>query len=294
MIFGFALRKTGNLATPKIVVIGASAGGVEALQQLVGMLPAGFPAAVFVVLHSGSDTPNVLPQILARSSVLPVTVAKEGAPVETGHITVSVPDRHLVLDDGHVAVMMGPKENRHRPSIDALFRSAAESYGPDVVGVVLTGLLDDGAAGLIEIKEHGGVGLVQDPEEALFSSMPRSAIESDHPDYVLPLVGIAEALVKLTDRKGKEPTKVTKHGDTNGRNGKRRKEQEPNGAREPMVAQSDEKKGGPPSVYTCPECSGTLWELQSGKLARYECRVGHAYSLSSLVEGNTEALEQAM
>src|SRR6185312_5574063 len=167
-----------RLAVRDIIVIGCSVGGVEALQKVVGGLPAGFPGSLFVVLHIAPETYSVLPNILSRAGKLPARHAVDGELIRQGSIYVAPPDHHLVLEDGRMRLTRGPKENRHRPAIDPLFRSAARWYGPRVIGVVLTGALDDGTAGLMCIKNNGGLAIVQDPEEAFCSSMPRSAVES--------------------------------------------------------------------------------------------------------------------
>ena len=187
------------MAARDIIVIGASAGGVEALIQLVGTLPASFRGTLFVVTHVPAHFPSMLPAILARSGALSVTHALDGGEIRPGHIYVAPPDQHLLLEAGATRLYHGPKENHARPAIDPLFRTAAAEYGPRVVGVVLSGALYDGTAGLITIKRNGGIAIVQDPEEARYGSMPRSAISRDHPDYILPLSEIAATLVRLAD-----------------------------------------------------------------------------------------------
>src|SRR5437588_6269412 len=159
-----------------VIVIGASAGGVEALMALTGTLPRDLPAAVFVVLHIPAQSPSLLPSILSRVGSLKVVHATDGAKIEHGCIYVAPPDHHILLERGKVRVVRGPKENRHRPAVDPLFRSAALAYGPRVVGVILTGSLDDGTAGLLAVKRRGGIAVVQDPNEALYSSMPLNAL----------------------------------------------------------------------------------------------------------------------
>src|SRR5512145_2382737 len=170
-----------------IIVIGASAGGVSALMKLVGALPPSLPAAIFIVLHISRQEPSALPEILARSGPLPVSHAIDGTPILRGHVYVAPPDRHLLIERGHVRLAYTAKENRQRPGIDPLFRSAALAYGPQVIGVILTGMLDDGTAGLLEVKRHGGVAIVQDPNDSYYSGMPRSAIAHVEIDYCLPL-----------------------------------------------------------------------------------------------------------
>ncbi len=184
----------------EIVVIGASAGGIRSLWHLVQGLPANLPAAVFIVVHMPAKYPSSLPHILQNSGKLPAVHALDGAAIEPGNIYVAPPDRHLLIKPQYMRVVFGPKENRCRPAIDPLFRTAALAYGNRVIGVVLSGALNDGTAGLIEIKEQGGVAIVQDPQEAVFSSMPESAIKHAAVDYILPIAEIARALVDLADQ----------------------------------------------------------------------------------------------
>lgn len=180
-----------------IVVIGASAGGLEGLVQLVDGLPADLPAAIFVVVHLSAKYPSWLPHILQKCGNLPAVHAVDGAPIEFGRIYVAPPDRHLLVKPEYMRVILGPKENRFRPAIDPLFRTAAVAYGKRVVGIVLSGALNDGTAGLFEIKEQGGVAIVQEPLEALFPSMPQSAIQHVAVDHILPVADIARVLVDL-------------------------------------------------------------------------------------------------
>jgi two-component system, chemotaxis family, protein-glutamate methylesterase/glutaminase len=182
-----------------LIVIGASAGGVQALQELAATLPADLPAAVVVVLHLMPDGTSVLDSILDRAGPLPAGQAQDGEPLEHGHIYVGPPDFHLLLRDSTIHLSAGPEENGHRPAIDMLFRSAARAYGPRVIGVVLTGTLDDGTDGLRLIKKLGGATLVQDPDDAAYGDMPRSAIRSVDPDRVLPLAEMAVAIRAMTE-----------------------------------------------------------------------------------------------
>jgi two-component system chemotaxis response regulator CheB len=183
-------------AVRDIVVVGASAGGVQSLRTLMSGLPADLPAAVFVVLHVATGR-SILPDILARAGLLPAAHANDGEPIEHGRIYVAPPDRHLVIQEEMVSLADGPKENGHRPAVDPLFRSAAHACGARVIGVVLSGALDDGAAGLHAVKEHGGVALVQDPDDALYDSMPRAAIAHAHPHAVLPALELGRMIGKI-------------------------------------------------------------------------------------------------
>jgi len=169
-----------------IIVVGASAGGVDALTQLVRGLPADLPAAVFVVVHVPAHGPSVLPRILSRSGPLPATHPQDGQAIRTGRIYVAPPDYHLLVKNGYVRLTRGPRENKHRPSVDSLFRTAARTYGPRVVGVVLSGVLDDGTAGLAAIKLAGGIAAVQHPDDALYPGMPQSALNNVAVDHALP------------------------------------------------------------------------------------------------------------
>jgi two-component system chemotaxis response regulator CheB len=270
-----------------IIVVGASAGGVEALTTLVGDLPADLPAAVFIVLHMGPHSSTALPRILARRTDLPVDHPRDGDPVEPKRIYVAVPDSHLVLNRGRVQVANGPKENGHRPAVDILFRSAAAAYGPRVVGVVLSGTRDDGTAGLRAIHDRGGVAVVQDPEEALFSGMPRSALVGDHPDYVLPVGEMGELLVKLArhepEREGRSDTMADElEAELRWANS----DLEWSAPVEPPI--------GRPSGFTCPECHGGLWEIDDGHFPRYRCRVGHGFSAESLLVVQRADVESAL
>ena len=166
------------MAAQRIVVIGASSGGIEALRHLVGGLPADFPAPICVVLHTSPQSPGLLGRILANAGSLPAATATTGMPIRAGQIYVAPPDHHLLVEPGGLCLGRGPKENRFRPAIDPLFRSAAQVYGPGTVGMILTGNLDDGSAGLRTIKQLGGIAIVQDPRDALFPAMPTNALRT--------------------------------------------------------------------------------------------------------------------
>ena len=261
-----------------IVVVGASAGGVDALQKLVGLLPPDFAGSVFVVLHI-APTGSALPSILGRATQLPVVAATDGETIQGGRIYVAPPDRHLVLEPERVRVIAGPRQNGHRPAIDPLFRTAAWSYGRRVAGVILSGVLDDGTLGCRSIKEYGGLTLVQEPREAIYSSMPQSAIDNDSPDLVAGVSELARVLVDLSNSDGHHPSG---------------QEDADPPVLEVIEGERDRKTDGQISPFTCPECSGTLWEIEDGPLTRYRCRVGHSYSQGAMAAAHGTAVEAAL
>ncbi len=273
--------------TPRrdIVAVGASAGGVEALAELAALLPARLPAAVLVVLHMPAYGHSVLPDILSRRGSLPAVHAVDGQKIEAGRIYVAPPDHHLLVRDGQVRLTRGPAENNHRPAIDALFRSAARAYGTRVVGVVLTGTLDDGTAGLQSIKSRGGLALVQDPAEAPFTGMPLSAIENVAVDAVETLAGLARTITRLS---GEQAPAAQKEGSVTP------DLEEDVAVAEMDLGRLDNRTEGSPSAFSCPDCHGVLWEISEGDLVRYRCRVGHAYSPQSLLASQSENLEEAL
>jgi two-component system, chemotaxis family, protein-glutamate methylesterase/glutaminase len=266
-----------------IIVIGASAGGVEALIAVVGALPCDLPAALFVVLHVPPDGTSVLPRILTSAGRLPAAHPRDGDPIEHGRIYVAPPDHHLLVEPGCVRVVRGPRENRYRPAADPLFRSAARAYGSRVIGVVLSGMLDDGSAGMIAIASRGGTGVVQTPGDALFPGMPRSAIKNDSPAHVLPVAEIGALLTRLA----REPAHIDQEVP-------RSMEKEANSAALDMETLDDPDKPGTPSVFGCPECGGVLWEMREDAMLRYRCRVGHAFTADSLIAEQSLHLEAAL
>ena len=272
-----------------IIVVGASAGGVEALITLVHGLPADLPAAVFVVLHMPAQGPSALPKILDKRGPLPALAAKDRQVIEKGHIYVAPPDNHLLIENGHMRVGRGPKENMHRPAIDPLFRSAALAYGPRAIGVVLSGMLDDGTSGLKAIKERGGIAVVQDPNDAIYSSMPLSAIQNVAVDFVGPISDMPLLLERLANEPIEEGVvSVNGHIDKDHID------------IEVEIAKSDLSdpvlldKIGAPSHYACPDCHGILWQIDDGELVRFRCRVGHAYTAESMLTVHTESVENAL
>ncbi len=274
----------GPLEERDIVVIGASAGGVEAVAGLIEALPPDMAAAVFVVVHFPPNATSVLPRIISRRGGMQAVHPEDGAPIEHGRVYVAPPDRHLVVERGHVRVVRGPRENGARPAVDPLFRSAARAYGARVIGVVLTGNLDDGAAGLMAVKSAGGLAVVQDPDDALYAGMPTSALRYVQADHVAPLGEIPAVLVRRVgeqvEQKGAGPVAQQQN-------------------REVDIAEMDpaaleSERAGVPSGYSCPECNGSLWETDEGGLPRFRCRVGHAYSMESLVAEQGSAMDAAL
>jgi two-component system chemotaxis response regulator CheB len=267
-----------------VVVVGASAGGVEALSELIGGLPPDLPACVLVVLHLPSASYSALPAILDRAGGLTVRPAVDGAALTAGTVLVAPPDRHLIVRGDHVALGSGPKENGHRPAIDALFRSAARWRGSQVVGVILSGTLDDGSAGLLTIVQRGGVAVVQDPETALYDGMPRAALRAV-PD-ALQVTGpeVSALVAKLCCEEvtaGPPPVSRALAMETD--------IPEMN---EDALSEAD--RPGRPAAMTCPDCNGAMFELDEGNLIRYRCRIGHAWSAETLLLEQVEATEAAL
>jgi two-component system, chemotaxis family, protein-glutamate methylesterase/glutaminase len=268
----------------KLVVIGASAGGIDALRELVASLPAEFPAPIAVVLHTSPHSPGVLHDILMRSGPLPAVSPRSGERLRPGRIYVAPPDFHLLIEPGVVRLTKGPRENRFRPAIDPLFRSAAQVYGPNAIGVILTGSLGDGTAGLWAIKRLGGMAVVQDPEDALFPSMPQNAIRHVQADYVVPLHEIATLLVSLvTTARVAEPPVTSPDLDVEIRIAK---EEDP--------IQAGVLAIGRPSTFACPECHGVLMQIAEAGRLRFRCHTGHAYSAESLLTEISDQIEVAL
>ena len=269
--------------THDIVVIGASAGGVEAITTVLAGLPRDFRAAVLVVLHISRGR-SVLPEIISRVSRIPAAHPQDGDELHYGHIYVAPPDHHLTIDGTRVRVQHGPSENGVRPAVDPLFRSAARAFGPRVVGVVLTGALDDGTAGLAAVKEAGGIAVVQDPAEAFSPSMPRSAMTLVPVDHVLPLREIPILLSSLALEKAPNDRHQT---------GPHLAPIEPDHS-EASIAFSPEDRPGRVSIYSCPECHGSLWETDDLGILRFRCRVGHVYSSESMLAAQTDSVDRAL
>jgi two-component system chemotaxis response regulator CheB len=256
-----------------ILVIGASAGGVEAVRDLVRELPRDLPAAVLVVVHLDPSSDSRLAEILSSEHGLRASAARHGDTIQPGHVWVAPPDHHLMVRPGHLEVVRGPRENGHRPAVDVLFRTAAAAYGPRVVGVVLTGYLDCGTAGLMSIKARGGLAVAQDPTDAFAASMPASAIRNVRVDRVATLDDMPHVLEELVRR--------------------------PAGpAAEPVEREVEQMEGhqvGSSDVeLVCPNCQGKLTVSESAGFSTFRCHVGHAFSLQSLSAAQAEEVERAL
>ena len=271
------------MAVRDLVVIGASAGGLQALGSVLGGLPPTLPAAVVVVVHTRSTT-GILPQILARSTGLQVEPAVDRSDLRSGTVYVAPADRHLVIDADGLRVVRGPRENGFRPAIDPLFRTAARARGAAVIGVILSGALDDGSFGLRAIVEQGGGAIVQDPDEAEVPSMPLAALRQTDVDAVLPAADIAAAIVRLCEAPAPQEDTMTVPPD----------QPEPQRQSDDTQVADMEARNGPPTPITCPACGGALWETGDGVAGDYACHVGHRYAPESLLAEHGEAVEQAL
>jgi two-component system chemotaxis response regulator CheB len=267
-----------------IIVLGGSAGSLEPLKILVGMLPAELNAAVFVTVHVSNEFPSALPQLMRSVGALPAFHPKDKEPIRTGSIYIAPPDFHLLLEPGRVRITRGPRENRHRPAIDPMFRTAARAYGSRVVGVILSGQLDDGAAGLLAVKMAGGLTIGQDPAEATSPEMPSRAIQYAEADHVLPAREIALLLTHVVELSppGSRPSSESAGFVMD------------DSELEKPISAGGEKSNGRPSGFSCPECHGVLWELEEGELLRFRCRVGHAYTAEALRTSLSESTEEAL
>jgi two-component system, chemotaxis family, protein-glutamate methylesterase/glutaminase len=270
-----------------IIVIGGSTGSLSVLKEMVKSLPAELPAAIFIVWHIAPNSPGILGELLGRLGSLPAENASNNQKIEKGRIYVAPPDHHLLIEEDFIKVSKGPKENRFRPAIDPLFRSAAAAYGARVVGVILSGGLDDGVAGLWTIKEYGGIAVVQDPSDAENPSMPLSARKRVEVDYCVPGNELADLLIRLCKAEVQEKKQLMT--EKSGRTGI-----------EIKIADGEEAllKGvlelGKPSYFTCPECQGVLIEIVEGKNIRFRCHTGHAYSSGTLLTEIAESIEDKL
>lgn len=268
----------------RIITIGTSAGGLDALSQLVGLLPSDFPAAIFVVQHMDADVSgDVLVRTLAKHCSLPCALAVSGEPIVPGRVYLAPPDHHLLVSKKNVIVSKGARENRSRPGIDPMFRSAAVAFGSRVVGVVLTGYLDDGTAGLIAIHRCGGLCVVQDPREAAYPDMPQNALNHATIDHCAPLSLLGPLLIKLARTRAPKNRPVP-----------------PDVALESKIAErilSDVaavNNLGQQVPFNCPDCGGVLWQMKKGDILRYRCHTGHAFTAKVLLAEQTKKIEETL
>ena len=272
------------MATKDMLVIGASAGGVDALCRLCAGFPPDLPAAVFVAQHVSPSSRSLLAGLLDRAGPLRAIVPEDGQTIRPGCIYVARPDHHLLVRPGQVLVRRGPLENRSRPAINALFRSAAVAYGSRTVGVVLTGLLDDGTDGLIAVKAAGGTSVIQDPADAEWPSMPRNALKRDHVDHVVPLADMADLLARVVREDA--PASIPLPSDYI--------IEDRVAAQEFAVMEPDLRPPGQASPIACPDCGGVLNEIRGDEGVRYRCQVGHAFSPLGLADAQAAELERAL
>jgi two-component system chemotaxis response regulator CheB len=268
-----------NLARQDLVVIGASAGGIEALKQVVERLPRDLPAAVVAVLHLPAGGTSVLPSIVDRAGPLRARPVADGVELEPGTIYVAIPDCHVEVDDGRLRVQGGPRENGHRPAIDPLFRTAAQARDGRTLGVILSGALDDGARGLRAIKANGGMTIVQDPETALHPGMPRSAIRYVAPDRVLTPQQIASAIVAFANGASEK-----------GHNGSRTVEM----SEKAQVEEQTSPQPGEETGLTCPDCGGAIYQQNEGDVVAFRCRVGHQYGADAFLIEQSKTVENSL
>lgn len=271
-----------------VIVIGASAGGLKAVSAVLGALPADLPAAILVVQHLAPDHESILPKLLNDVSDLRVTSPTDGEKVVPGRVYVAVPDHHMLLRDGRVHILRGPQENRFRPSIDALFRSAARAYGSRVIGIVLTGNLDDGTVGLQTIKKRGGITVVQDPDEAEYPSMPKIALRYVKVDHVVPVADAGALLTRLVaqPRAAQDAFPVTP-------------EIEIESAIAEQVMNTKEflenvERIGKRTTYTCPDCNGAIWQIGEGEPLKLRCHVGHSFTGGVFAKEQRRHIETAL
>lgn len=269
------------MAAIDLLVIGGSAGGLPALLEMVRELPRDLPTAICVAIHTSPYSPGRLPEIVEHRTRLPCVFADDNQPLAPGKIYFAPVDRHLLVNNGKLHVSHGPRENGFRPAVDPLFRTAARWYGPRLAGIVLSGSLGDGSYGLAAIKAAGGTAIVQDPDEAIVSSMPLSAMRGVEIDYVLKAAEMAPLITKLAYREkgGAAMTNRASAGP------------------DPVERGTDLTSGSPPgklTPLTCPECGGSLWEQEDNRQIHFRCHVGHGYNVESLLQYHSQEVEAAL
>ena len=276
-------------------MIGGSSGALEVLRQMLGGLPKDFPASIFIVVHVPRESPSNLPAILSRSSALKVSHPRDDEPIRAGHVYIAPPDYHMLLHQDRVRIVRGPRENRSRPAIDPLFRSAVRAYDGRVAGVIVSGVLDDGSDGLHLVKSAGGLAIVQEPDDAAFGDMPRNALEYTKADYVVPAAELAATLLRVVGEPAKSrngrPAPINRPGN---RPVNRPVNREVKLSELELNAVEDPERNGKPSVFACPECNGALWEVSNGGPERFRCRVGHSYTAENLLAEKISSFETAL
>lgn len=266
-----------------IIAIGGSSGATAPIRSILGALPADFPAAIFVVLHIPARSLGLLTTVTAAATKLPVHAATDGMPILPGNVYLGVPDRHLIIADGHIKLGRGPRENMARPAIDPLFRSAAAAYGPRVIGIVLSGFLNDGASGLEAIKRCGGFTVVQDPTDAMADEMPLSALSAVTADLLVPSARIGDVLSDLVrERAGSTlpvPPEIRLEVDI---------------AAGERIDSGELRRFSDPAALTCPDCGGVMSMMRGAKPLRFRCQVGHAHTADSLASEQENAVDEAL
>lgn len=274
-----------NNSTKRIIVIGASSGGLEALRKIIQGLPPDFDSPIFIVWHMSPDIRGVLPQVFNKINTIEAAHAYNKEEIKSRRIYIAPPDHHMLLEQDRILLTRGPKENRFRPAIDPLFRSAAYVHGSRVIGIILSGALDDGTAGLWTVKHFGGIAIVQDPLEAEVSSMPENAMREVNVDYCVGVAEMPSLLVRLCNEPVPEKAFIMRDDQT-------KKEIEI--AAEKTAMENGVLRFKDLSPYTCPECHGVLSRLQNDKIIRYRCHTGHAYSADTLMAAITEKIEDGL
>lgn len=267
-----------------VVVVGASAGGLKAISALLAATSNVSDIAIFVVLHVAKNSSGaVITELLQKATPLTCYLAKNNQPIEAGSVYLAPPDCHLVVKAGHMRLVKGPPENRWRPSIDVLFRSAAVAYNSNVTGIILSGLLDDGTAGMTAIKRCGGVCIVQEPEEAEYEDMASNVLQRIEVDYRVPVADVGYILDDLFSQPLRLPTAVPEDilSEAN--------------MTEHMTSKVEHlEKIGTRSNYTCPECGGSLWSIDKDAVKRYRCFTGHVFTESLLLDEQSEQVEESL
>lgn len=302
----FPPAKAARLPQPELIVIGGSAGALQPVLELMRALPADLPAAVCVVIHTSPESPGRLPEIVQRATRLVCLYPRDGEPIRPGHVYLAPADRHLLVEPGVLRLTRGPRENGFRPAIDPLFRTAAREYGPRVAGVVLSGSLDDGSYGLMVIKQAGGLAIVQDPNDAVMSSMPHSALRAVEADHVAPAAKLGPLVARLC-RVPAAPLAAFPISEPSTpsfvepsipfRRPSAGADMPDATSPDPAERGSDLTETTPPgdlTPLTCPECGGTLWQEERGQQLRFNCHVGHGYNAESLLEYHSRSVEGAM